>query len=294
MSAKVPGSEYAKATEFHHRIEALYPRIEAHKSWFCDMQLVGRNVPAPAGTRPYVDCGRVFCALAIKAATTKRSIHVLCEAGDGDNASALERVLLENSILMRWLLGGSGRDRLETYILFMGVLHVRAIRVVTEYFPDRPEFVALVKATSDPYHRAVAASVFLNRDDTWAYFPNPDRPGRLRKVRIAEMFEEVAPDRFPYRGPYAMGSQFIHSGPDSLMQILPNLVGARYVKVEPMPSPIKRTMALSFSNAHMLTALAALDDFVGLDLAEAIDAIANEWKALVKTTLDETTDSTSE
>jgi hypothetical protein len=115
---------YDAAVEFHRRIEGLYPQVERHGAWFRPMQLVGRNVPLPTGTRRKVDCDRVFCALAIKAATTKRAVFTPCEAGDRDSASTLARVVSENGVLMRWLLGGTGRDRLETYVS-------HAVRVAT-------------------------------------------------------------------------------------------------------------------------------------------------------------------
>jgi hypothetical protein len=189
--------EYETALDFHRQIESLYPEVERHHAWFRGLQLVGRNVPVPVGVSSGADTDRVFCALAIKAATTKRSVLTLCEAGDGDNASALARVVLENGFLMLWLLGGPGRDRLETYVLFMSVVHEQTISFLEKYAHD-PATVSLVKSKSDPYHRAIARSVFGGHDNTWAYFPIPDKPGKLRRVTIFEMFNEVAQGD-PYR-----------------------------------------------------------------------------------------------
>src|SRR4051794_15329276 len=94
--------EYAAALQLHHEIESLYPRIEQQRVWFRGAQLVGRNVPLPPGNPRMVETDRVFCALAIKAATTKRAVVSLADADDGDNAIALSRVLTENACLMQW------------------------------------------------------------------------------------------------------------------------------------------------------------------------------------------------
>jgi hypothetical protein len=75
----------------------------------------------------------MVCALAIKAATTKRAVFTVCELGDGDNAMALTRVLLENACLLEWLIRGRGRQRLEAYVMFTSVQHERvaALRLRT-------------------------------------------------------------------------------------------------------------------------------------------------------------------
>jgi hypothetical protein len=279
-------TEYETAVQFHHRIEDLYPEVERHHAWFRGFHLVGRNVPVPTDVRSGVDTDRVYCALAVKAATTKRSIFTLCEAGDGDNASALARVLMENAYLMRWMLGGIGRDRLETYVLFMSVLHERTIRVVDKHFGHHPDFVRLVMSKSDPYHKAVARSVFGNHQNTWAYFPVPNKPGKLRQVKIVDIFKDVSEgDDFAYEGPYASGSQFIHSGPESLFETLKQLMRSPVFQLSPMPLKTHRGTAIASSNASMLTALKALDEFIGLNLSERIEAIATEWRAYAKQTL---------
>ena len=45
--------------------------------------------------------------------TAWRAILAVCELGDGDNALALARVLLENACMLEWLIRGEGRRRLE-------------------------------------------------------------------------------------------------------------------------------------------------------------------------------------
>ena len=79
-----PTPTYLKARELHNEIESLYPLVEQHRAWFRGKSFVGKNVPLPTGRIPVVDLDRVYCALAIKAATTKRAVLSLCESGDRD------------------------------------------------------------------------------------------------------------------------------------------------------------------------------------------------------------------
>ena len=178
---------YRRALELAEQIETLYAEVEEHRAWFRSMEKVGPNVPLPAGRHSFVNVDRVFCALAIKAATTHRAVRILCEAGDGDSAASLSRVVLENGVLMRWLLEGPGHDRLQTYVLFLSVLHEKTIAVVEKYFNNHPELVDAAKAHSDEYHRAVARAVFGGNDNTWAYFPSSKGNGKLVQIRIAQM-----------------------------------------------------------------------------------------------------------
>ena len=267
--------DYERAVQVHHDIEALYPEIERHRAWFRGRQLVGRNVPQPVGCRSVVDLDRVFCALAIKAATTKRAVLTLCEDGDGDSAYTLSRVVLENGVLMKWLLGGDGRDRLETYVLFSSVLHERTISLIVEHFTHHPELVEEVVSHSDPYHVAIARTVFGGHENTWAYFPS-EKSGKLRHVQIAEMFQESS-GGFAYAGPYAMASQFIHSGPQSLEGIVSHLLETRFFQLRVASSPRMAALALSDSNVAMLLALDALNDYIGLDLGGRVKEIADSW-----------------
>jgi hypothetical protein len=112
---------YRRSLDVHRRIEALYPRIEQHSAYFRGMTQVDRSLSQPPGTTGGVTLDPIVCALAIKAATTKRAIFAVCEVADGDNALVLARVLLENACLLEWLIRGPGRRRLEAYAMFTSV-----------------------------------------------------------------------------------------------------------------------------------------------------------------------------
>ena len=97
------------------------------------------NLPQPPGNTRGVRLDPMVCALGIKAATTKQAIVALCELGDGANALALTRVLLENACLLEWLIRGEGRRRLESYVMFMSVQHERIAETIDRH---RARFLA--------------------------------------------------------------------------------------------------------------------------------------------------------
>jgi hypothetical protein len=90
---------YQRSLELHHEIESLYPRVEQYKAYFRGLTRVDSTLPHPPGITGGTRVDPLVCALAIKASTTKRAIVAVCELGDGDNALALARVLLENACL---------------------------------------------------------------------------------------------------------------------------------------------------------------------------------------------------
>jgi hypothetical protein len=109
----------------------------------------------------------MVCALAIKAATTKRAVFALCELGDGDNAMALTRVLLENACLLEWLIRGQGRRRLESYAMFTSVQHEQVAATLQRYSERFAAAGATTDVTSDPYHRAIWSVTFRRAASRW-------------------------------------------------------------------------------------------------------------------------------
>jgi hypothetical protein len=97
---------YQRSLELHHEIESLYPRVEQHAAYFRGLMRADATLPHPPGITGGTRVDPLVCALATKASTTKRAIVAVCELGDGDNALALARVLLENACLLEWLIRG--------------------------------------------------------------------------------------------------------------------------------------------------------------------------------------------
>jgi hypothetical protein len=270
-----------RGLQIHEWIESLYPKVERRGIRFRGLVEVSRSIPPPGdGGVAATDNDRTVCALAIKAATTKRTIAGLCKDGSGDDAMCLARVIIENAVLMGWMLNEPERTRLQTYILFSGVLRERLVEIVAKFYGDNPDLVESVRQTADPYRQAIAREVFGGKHDTWAYFPSLTRPRKLQRVGIKDMFLEVTGERdsFAYELPYVRGSQFVHSGPLSIFEIARTLKNRDVFCLEPIPSPEPASEALAISNVGMLLALAALDDYAALGLDAQITEIMQAFK----------------
>jgi hypothetical protein len=266
---------YEQTAEIHHQIEALYHIVGAGRAFIRGHRRIGKSIPIPTGAPNLLEHDRVFCALSARAATTKRAVFTVCEAGDGDSAMILARTVMEAGVLMAWMMGGDGLVRLETYALFGAALHQRLLNVIETYYRDRPELMRLARDKSDPYTHAIAQQVFGGKEDTWAYFPHPDKPGKLRKITVKEMFEELQPggDGFAYAVPYARGSQFVHSGPLSVTSAVKHVLRLDTFAVAPVPSTEYREEALSISHVGMLLVLSALSGYTGIDLTDGITRV---------------------
>lgn len=268
---------YERSMEIHRRIEALYSRVEEQVAYFRGMMRADPALSIPPATSPGVVCDPIVCALAVKAATTKRAIALLCQHGDGDNALALTRVLMENACLLEWLLRGEGRRRLETYVMFTSVLHEQAVATIAQFRERFRSAGADPSVDSDPYHRAVSECLFSGTKDdraTWAFSPEK---GVLRRVSVKQIFTEVTGDSsFEYEMLYSMGSDIVHSGPFSLTRTLQHGLKRRTFMLQALPVEDGRTIALAVSNAAMLLVLASFDEYVGLGLAEELETLRVE------------------
>jgi len=282
--ATLPQDEplYEGSMDIHRRIVALYPKVAEKNAFFRDLHLVSPRIPRPRIGGPRgVDTDRVFCALAIRAAATKESIVLLCEAGHGEGAIALARILLENAVLMAWQRLGPGRERLETYVLFTSALHERGVETLDHFRSESPHLFDEDEEPrrSDPGHRAVTEAVFLGRDDTWAWFPDPDKPGRLKRITVAQMFRDVMEKTDPkartieYDVIYHLGSQVIHTAPFGLGGLLARLKASKTFFLQPLHSTDSRLVALAISNVAMIVVLKTADEYIGLDLEADLEEI---------------------
>ena len=264
--------------ELHRRIEALYSRVEQHGAYFRGVMRVDSALPKSHGKTPGVRVDPIVCALAIKAATTKQAIVALCEGGDGDNAFALTRVLMENAILLEWLI--RDRRRLDVYALFTSVVHERTVAIDQRF---RPRFSAAESTLhSDPYHLAITTDVFGNpRPGDERPTRDLDHDGTLKPVSIKKMFEAITgtADSYEYLVFYgALGSDIVHSGPFSLASTVTILEPKSRFLLRPIANPDKCSIALAMSNAAMFLVLDSLNEFVGLGLSEDLAVLKAEYQ----------------
>lgn len=271
---------YQRSLEVHHRIEALYPRIEEYRAYFRTLMPVDHVFPQPPGKRAGVRLDPIVCGLAIKAATTKRAILAVCELGDGDNAIALARVLLENACLLEWLTRGKGRRRLEAYVMFTSVEHERIVATIDRHKHRVLDAGATSELRSDPYHRAIWKYVFGDKKTDRAT-RDFDGEGKGTPIRVRQIFEEIAAGPYSYDHDVlygTLGSDNVHSGPFSLSRTQHALGNRPTFVLKPMPVADMCMLALATSNAAMFLVLDTLTEYLGLDLSAEMEPLKARWK----------------
>lgn len=277
---------YQRSLEVHRRIEALYPRVEQHAAYFRVLMPVDPNLPKPPGKTGGVRLDPMVCALTIKAATTKRAVLALCELGDGDNALALTRVLLENACLLEWLIRGEGRRRLESYVMFTSVQHERYAATNNRYAARFAAAGATPEVRPDPYHQAIWTHVFRDNKGkpttsdrpTWEFDRNT---AKGQPVGVRHLFHEIADANFSFEHEVLYGalcSDIVHSGPLNLMSIQRLMGNRRTFVLQPMPVPDTCTIALASSNTAMVLVLDSLTEYLGLNLSAELDALKAKSK----------------
>jgi hypothetical protein len=272
---------YERSLEVHHKIEALYSRIEQQVVYFRGMTPADSRLPRPPGKTPGLRLDPMVCALAIKAATTKRAVFTLCELGDGDNAMALTRVLLENACLLEWLIRGQGRQRLEAYVMFTSVQHERVVATLQRHADRFAAAGATTDIAFEPYHRAVWSVTFRDEKGrptrserpTWEF---DDTTKQGKPFKVSELFREIAGGAHSYEYDVmygAIGSDIVHSGPFSLTRTLQRTERRPTFLLKPMPVREMCTIALALSNSAMFLVLDSLTEYLGLDLSAELEPL---------------------
>jgi len=190
--------------------------------------------------------------------------------------------------MMAWQRLGPGRERLETYILFTSALHEKNVKTMKWFRSEFPHFFDSDEELlqSDPSHRALTEAVFRGHDDSWAWFPDPNKPGTLKRITVRQMFRDVmektdaTAQTVEYDVMYSHGSDIIHTGPHSLAGLLSRVATSKKFFLESLHSADLRLVALAVSNAAMLVVLRTADEYIGLDLESDIEAIAEMNRTL--------------
>ncbi len=232
----------------------------------------------------------VIAALASKAAATKAAIVHLAKGGFGADAYNLARTLLENMIVLEWLLHKDPalrERRIDTFILHMEAFLVRFEQV-------RLEGDAKHGRTPDPDYgttartREISAELF---DDKWTYWAwmkedeGKQRRAKNRKkaktskktlVKMREMAEEVGFSDF-YEREYFLMSAFVHSAPASVFEHSDGPAetihkGKKFaIRPELFANPKHFvTQSVALSNIYMIHVLGLLDTRFELGVKDEI------------------------
>lgn len=215
---------------------------------------------------------RAVCALVNKACNTHAAVRLLTDAGHGDDAMALARVLLENSVILRWLLLDP-IYRLDLYCI-SDTLFVRRWReLIEKHFQHKPYLVAQAREIVDQQTLAVA-DFFGKTVHKWAQVLHPD--GQTHHVNFESMMAEVASaggaaSSFEHDVIYFLHSAFVHSTAHS-MRSFTHLRRAEHVTFDLGPNKQHCDEALRGANLFLFQVLQAASLYFGFrDIEDELD-----------------------
>jgi hypothetical protein len=270
--------EFARAVRDFDEIAALYPELERVKAHRRKRQMSHPAVRVP-GHIPGVDRDGVMLALVTKAITTHRAIRVLAEQRLASDATALQRVLLENVILIEWILRDVGY-RIDLYAESDELLIKHLSEVTAAHYTHRPELVADAAARA-ARHAAALGVIFGDTQKKWARRLAPDGRSLGANVSIDQMFDEVAQPEgkpaaksFMKEVVYFTASWFVHTNAPALRKIAGPIAKQRMFALEVhRDDESDCARALLGANLMALSAVSALNQYAKLDLDAAIERV---------------------
>ncbi len=274
---------YARAVVTFEALRAIIPKFRAKKAYIRITEPVTPSIQRElGGIAPLVGANRdrAICALVTKACNTHAAIRLLTDTGHGDDAMALGRVILENTIILKWLLIDQVY-RLDLYCISDALFRRRWCELVIKHFTEKPELVKTAKESLDPEVQAVAA-FFGNTIHKWAQVLHPK--GQLHYVNFESMMKEVAQhggttSTFQHDVIYFLHSSFVHSTA-SAMRSFGYLRAEKFFGFDHGPNALRRSEALDGANICLIQVLHAAAEYLGFtDLATELDAIFNTMKA---------------
>ena len=286
-------ARYAHAVVIYDDLRAVIPKFREKKAFLRETKPVTPEIQKELGPSAPIagsNRDRAVCALVNKAVNTHAAIRLLTDAGRGDDAMALGRVMLENTVLLKWLLIDP-IYRLDLYCISDALFRRRWCELVIEHFQEKPEFVAKAKESLDDEVKAVAG-YFGNTIHKWAQVLHPS--GKLHYVNFEAMMKEVADhggakSSFQHDVIYFLHSAYVHSTASS-MRSFRHLRKETYFDAGLGPNPLRRDEALGGANIGMMQVLQAAAAYLGLpDIDAEVDVIFEKDKAFKKQQSEERT-----
>ena len=274
---------YANAVTTFDALRAVIPKFAKNKAFLRVTEPITPAIQKEMGaTAPVIGSNRdrAVCALVNKACNSHAAIRLLTDVGHGDDAMALGRVILENTIILKWLLIDPVY-RLDLYCISDALFRRRWCELVIEHFPEKPELVKRVQESLDDEVNAVAR-FFGNTIHKWAQVLHPD--GKHHYVNFEVMMKEVAEhggatSTFQHDVIYFLHSAYVHSTA-SAMRSFRHLKGETYFRADLGPNGLRRDEALGGANICLIQVLQSAAAYLGFsDLDAELDAIFGDVKA---------------
>jgi hypothetical protein len=276
MNPPAVDSQYAQAVEDYDALRKTVPKLRSSHAWLRDADdlsdrikaFVAPGIPMTKGVRR----DYVVCALANKGCNTHASVRMLTDAGNGDDAMVLTRVLLETAVVFRWMMIDPVY-RLDLYGLSSKLFVRHWDHLVQEHFSGEPDVVAKAKAALTTEESAVVQAAFGNAQYKWARERQPDGKfieysfdGMLKDIEKAE--GTVAMKNFIYEVSYHMHSAHAHATADGMRQFK-TLGQQQFFTCELGFNGGDSTLALKGANTYLSWLLSHVAAYLGLSDVEA-------------------------
>ncbi len=279
MNAAGADDQYAQAVEDFDAFRQILPKFRNERVWLRDADYVSPRIMkfvAP-GTRLARGVVRdnAVCALANKGCNTHASVRTLTDAGNGDDAMVLARVLLETAVIFRWMMIDQPY-RLDLYCLSSALFTRRWTQLVVQHFSHESRVVADANAALTAEDSTVVQAAFGNAHYKWARERQSD--GKFFDYSFKDMLEEIekaegtsATKNFMYDVSYFMHSAHAHATADGIRQFR-TLGRERYFTCELGLNHGNCTMALQGANTYLCWLLGHVCSYLGLrDIEDELD-----------------------
>lgn len=273
MNSAADDQAYAAAVEHFDALRQILPQFRQQRARFRSADYysyrIRNHLAAGVGIAKGVQRDHAVCALANKGCNTHASVRLLADAGDGDGAMVLARVLMETAVIFRWMMIDLPY-RLDLYCLSTVLFRRRWTQIVQEHFSHEPEAVANAKLTAE--ETAVADAAFGSTKYRWARVRQPD--GKFKDYSFDAMVKDIEQEEaalshegFLYDVSYFMHSAHAHATAEGVRQFR-TLRQEQVFTCELGFNSGDRLMALEGSNTYLCWLLGQVCRYLGLHTVE--------------------------
>lgn len=286
MSPPAIDSQYAQAVENYDALRKIIPKFRSGHAWLRDADDLSYRIRASVAPGTPITKGvrrdYVVCALANKGCNTHASVRMLTDAGNGDDAMVLTRVLLETAVVFRWMMIDPVY-RLDLYGLSSKLFERHWAHLVQEHFANQPDVVAKAKAALTTEESAVVQAAFGNVQYRWARERLPD--GKFIEYSLDGMLKDIekaegtaAMKHFIYEVSYHMHSAHAHATADGMRQFK-TLGQQKFFTCELGFNSGDCTVALKGANTYLSWLLSHVAAYLGLS---DVEAAFDQWIANIQ------------
>jgi hypothetical protein len=271
MSPAAAEAEYAQAIEDFDALRQILPKFRRERVCLRDTDYFSSRIRSfvRPGVRITQGVRRDFavCALANKGCNTHASVRILTDAGSGDDAMVLARVLLETAVIFRWMMIDQPY-RLDLYCLSSALFKRRWTQLVAQHFSREPDVVATANAALTAEDSAMVEAAFGNVQYRWARERQSD--GKFVDYSFEVMLKDIekaegtsATTDFMYNVSYFLHSAHAHATADGMRQFK-TLGREQFFSSELGFNSGNCTMALQGANTYLCWLLGHVSAYLGL------------------------------